>query len=49
MAQEERVAKRVKESYRHVDLVFGPHALWKFPELLWQVYETREAGLCRGR
>lgn len=40
MAQEERVAKRVKESYRHVDLVFGPHALWKFPELLWQVYET---------
>ena len=40
MAQEERVAKRVRESYRHVDLVFGPHALWKFPELLWQVYET---------
>ena len=42
MAQEERVAKRVKESYRHVDLVFGPHALWKFPELLWQVYETHK-------
>ncbi|SFP47878.1 tRNA-i(6)A37 thiotransferase enzyme MiaB [Oscillibacter sp. PC13] len=41
MAQEERVAKRVKESYRHVDLVFGPHALWKFPELLWQVYDSR--------
>ena len=41
MAQEERVSRRVKESYRHVDLVFGPHALWKFPELLWQVYETR--------
>ena len=42
MAQEERVSKRVRESYRHVDLVFGPHALWKFPELLWQVYETRK-------
>ena len=42
MAQEERVANRVKASYRHVDLVFGPHALWKFPELLWQVYETRK-------
>ncbi len=41
MAQEPRVSKRVRESYRHVDLVFGPHALWKFPELLWQVYETR--------
>ena len=42
MAQEERVARRVKESYRHVDLVFGPHALWRFPELLWQVYESRK-------
>ena len=41
MAQEERVSKRVKESYRHVDLVFGPHALWKFPELLYQVYTRR--------
>ena len=42
MAQETRVAKRVRESYRHVDLVFGPQALWRFPELLWQVYETRK-------
>ena len=42
MAQEERVSKRVRESSRHVDLVFGPHALWKFPELLWQVYETKK-------
>ncbi len=42
MAQEERVSKRVRESYRHVDLVFGPHALWRFPELLWQVYETKK-------
>ena len=36
------MGKRVKESYRHVDLVFGPQALWRFPELLWQVYETRK-------
>ena len=42
MAQEERVTRRVRESYRHVDLVFGPQALWKFPELLWQVYETKK-------
>ena len=42
MAQEERVSKRIKESYRHVDLVFGPQALWKFPELLHQVYETHK-------
>ena len=29
---------RVRASYRHVDLVFGPHALWRFPELLQKVY-----------
>ena len=42
MAQEPRVSERIKKSYPHVDLVFGPHALWKFPELLWQVYETKK-------
>ena len=41
MAQEPRVAKKIRESYRHVDLVFGPHALWRFPELLYQVYTRR--------
>ena len=38
MAQQEVVAKKIKSSYRHVDLVFGPQALWKFPELLHNVY-----------
>jgi len=42
MAQEPRVSERVKKSYPHVNLVFGPHALWRFPELLWQVYEGRK-------
>ncbi len=41
MAQQEVVAERVKRSYRHVDLVFGPQALWKFPELLHNVYSSR--------
>ena len=38
MAQEPWVAERIKQSYRHVDLVFGPHALWRFPELFYRVY-----------
>ena len=42
MAQEERVSERIKKSYPYVNLVFGPHALWKFPELLWQVYDRRK-------
>ena len=41
MAQRPEVAEKVRKSYRHVDLVFGPQAMWKFPELLWQVYTRR--------
>ncbi len=41
MAQRPEVAERVRRSYRHVDLVFGPQALWRFPELLHRVYAGR--------
>lgn len=41
MAQEPQVAEKIKESYRHVDIVFGPHALWRFPELLYRVLTRR--------
>ncbi len=37
MAQQEHVAEKLKKSYRIVDLVFGPHELWRFPELLHTV------------
>lgn len=42
MVQQEHIAKRVKSKYRHVDLIFGTHALWRFPELLSNVMEHRE-------
>ncbi|MBD5153542.1 MAG: tRNA (N6-isopentenyl adenosine(37)-C2)-methylthiotransferase MiaB [Oscillibacter sp.] len=42
MAQQEVVADKIKNSYRHVDLVFGPQALWKFPELLYGVYTEKK-------
>ena len=35
--QEPHMAEKIRKSFRHVDLVFGPHALWRFPELLQQV------------
>jgi len=41
MAQQPHAAQRIKESYRHVDLVFGPQALWRFPELLRRVVLRR--------
>ncbi len=37
MAQQARIAERVRESYRHVDLVLGPQAEWRLPELLYGV------------
>lgn len=41
MMQRPQMAEKIKTSFRHVDLVFGPHALWRFPELLWQVQTRR--------
>ena len=34
------VSERIKKSYRHVDGVFNPHHLWRFPELLYAVLMT---------
>ena len=39
MAQEPGMAQRIRNSYRHVDLVFGPHVVWRFPEFLLEVLE----------
>lgn len=37
MVQQEHMAERVRKSYPIVNLVFGPHELWRFPELLERV------------
>lgn len=42
MAQQKVVAEKVKKSYPHVDLVLGPQAEWRLPELLWQVLSKRK-------
>ena len=41
MVQQPHAAKKLRESYRHVDLVFGPHALWKFPEMVHALLTQR--------
>ena len=41
MMQEPSVAEKIRQSYRHVDLVFGPHALWKFPEMVHTLLTQR--------
>lgn len=37
MVQQEHITEKIKEKYSHVDLIFGTHALYKLPELLWGV------------
>lgn len=34
MVQQQHMADKVKKSYPIVNIVFGPHELWRFPELL---------------
>ena len=37
MVQQEHITEKIKEKYSHVNLIFGTHALYKLPELLWGV------------
>ena len=41
MVQQRSVARTIRSKYRHVDLLFGPHALHRFPENLYRVYTKR--------
>lgn len=42
MMQEKNVADRIKRVYKHVDIVFGTHALHKFKELVRQAEEEHD-------
>lgn len=41
MMQQKEVSKRIKSKYKHVDLVFGTHSLYSFPELLLRVIKSK--------
>lgn len=36
MAQQEHMPEKIRKSYPQVNLLFGTHALWRFPELLYR-------------
>ena len=42
MVQQEHMAEKIRRSYPIVDLVFGPHELWRFPELLLRVMQKHK-------
>lgn len=39
MVQQEHIAARMRQKFPFVDLIFGTHALHRFPELMYTVYE----------
>jgi len=41
MAAVPETVEKIKESYKHVDIVFSPGALWRFPELLHRALENK--------
>lgn len=49
MTQQESIKNRIRDSFRMVDLVFGPHEVWKFPELLWRTMERHGLRGNKGR
>ncbi|MBQ3879370.1 MAG: radical SAM protein, partial [Oscillospiraceae bacterium] len=36
MTQQESMAEKLKKSFPYVDLVFGTHALWRLPEMVYR-------------
>ena len=42
MVQQEHIAERIKNVYGHIDLIFGTHALYRMPELLYKAYQSRK-------
>ena len=42
MAGETKVSDRIKKSYPHVDGVFSTHHLWQFPEIIWNVLNSKK-------
>lgn len=48
MMEQEHVAKRIRESFPYVDLVFGTHVIHRFPELLFHCLTDHHRIFSRG-
>lgn len=42
MMQQDTVIEKIKQAYRHVDIIFGTFNLYRFPELLYTNMETNQ-------
>ncbi len=49
MVQQEHMREKIKKSFPYVDLVFGTHELWRFPELLQRMLEPHRGRIFEAR
>ncbi|MGH2331895.1 tRNA (N6-isopentenyl adenosine(37)-C2)-methylthiotransferase MiaB [Thermoanaerobacter mathranii] len=42
MMQEKNVVEAIKEKYSYIDIVFGTHNIYKFPQLLWEALNSQD-------
>ncbi|NLV85931.1 MAG: tRNA (N6-isopentenyl adenosine(37)-C2)-methylthiotransferase MiaB [Clostridiales bacterium] len=49
MAQQESVAEKIRRSFPQVSLLFGPDELWRFPELIQSVRESKKRVFALGK
>ena len=49
MVQQPHMREKLKASYPYVDLVFGPHELWRLPELLHRLYTPHRGRIYEAR
>lgn len=43
MVQQPHITEKLKKTYSHVDLIFGTHALYKLPELLYHAWKEKKS------
>ena len=48
MVQQKQVVERIKKSFVHVNLVFGPSCLWRFPEYLFMLLRGKKRIFAEG-
>jgi tRNA-2-methylthio-N6-dimethylallyladenosine synthase len=49
MVQQEHMREKIKKSFPYVDLVFGTHELWRFPELLERMLQPHRGRIFEAR
>lgn len=42
MVQQEHITDKIREKHKHVDLVFGTHALYRMPKLLYEAMTSKK-------